>query len=138
MIMVELKVLWEEAGKLPRRDKSRVEVGCRGFQGRISGCGQKKALAKEAEQGAPGSKAADGKRATLLAAGRADTSPPDEDPAAALVAPADPQQAEGFVCFKPKRNVLFPVDMKTGPFPHGSTVRLCCLLMFALVCYTQI
>lgn len=37
----------------------------------------------------PESKAADGKRAALPAAGREDTSPPDEDPAAALVAPAE-------------------------------------------------
>lgn len=54
MIMAELKVPWEAAQKLPRRDKSRVmpvKVGCRGFQGRTSGCGQKKTLAKEAERG---------------------------------------------------------------------------------------
>lgn len=91
-IMAELKVPWEEAGKLPWRDKSRVKVGCRGFQGRIHVGGQKKALAKEAERwggGCPESKAADGKRAALPAAGREDTSPPDEDPAAALVAPAE-------------------------------------------------
>lgn len=50
-IMAELKVPWEEAGKLPWRDKSRVKVGCRGFQGRIHVGGQKKALAKEAERG---------------------------------------------------------------------------------------
>lgn len=89
--MAELKVPWEEAGKLPRRDKSRVKVGCRGFQGRIHGGGQKKALAKEAERGwgGPGYKAADGKRAALPAAGREDMSPPDEDPAAALVATAE-------------------------------------------------
>lgn len=49
--MAELKVPWEEAGKLPWRDKSRVKVGCRGFQGRIHVGGQKKALAKEAERG---------------------------------------------------------------------------------------
>lgn len=70
------------------------------------GVGGRRGWPRRQSEGAPGLKLQMEKEHRRAAAGWVDASPPDDDPAAALVAPADPQKPEGFVCFKPRKKSL--------------------------------